>query len=246
MAKYNIEGLKKEYQDNGWELRADKYENLSTLMECICPEGHTCHMTYDKWRKSKECPQCAAAALKKTKENEVIPKSRGIKRTLALDQATNVTGWAVFDNEKLVSYGVFKNKEDKTEIKINNLKHWFSDMCAAWKVDRLIFEDIQLQNFEGGPMNTIGVTTFQILAQLQGVLIDVAVEEKLPFKLAHTGVWRKYNDIKGKSRADKKKSAQLLVKNTYSREVSQDEADAICIGRYGLTLFKELTFSNWE
>lgn len=245
MSRFNITQLKEEYKTNGWELCAEKYENLSTLMECKCPEGHTCYLTYDKWRKSKECPQCAASALKKTKINEVIPKSKGIKRTLVLDQATNVTGWAIFDNDKLASYGAFKSKEGKSEEKINAVKHWFSDMCAAWNVDRVVFEDIQLQNLEGGPMNTIGVTTFQVLAQLQGVLIDAAFENGLPCKLAHTAVWRKYNNIKGKTRTDKKRSAQLLVKETYGKTVSQDEADAICIGRYGVTLFQELSFSDW-
>jgi hypothetical protein len=70
-------------------------------------------------------------------------------------------------------------------------------------------------------------------------------ENKIPYKVAHTGTWRKHNGIKGKSRADKKKSAQLLVKEIYQKEVSQDEADAICIGRYGLTLYKEISFSEW-
>ena len=246
MAKYNLEQLKEEYQAAGWSLKAEKYENLSTLMECVCPEGHTCYLTYERWRKNKSCPQCAASALKKTKVNEVLPKSKGVVRTLVLDQATETTGWAVFDNDKLVQSGVFTVPRFDTEIRINKMKHWFIDMCEAWRADRIVLEDIQLQNFGGGNMNTIGVTTFKTLAHLQGVLIDICVERDLPVKLAHTGTWRTYNDIKGKSRADKKKSAQLIVKEIYNREVSQDEADAICIGRYGITLFKEIKLECTE
>lgn len=245
MAKYNIAGLKEEYQSNGWTLLADKYENLSTMMECVCPEGHTCHMTYDKWRKYKECPTCASAGIKNTKEFEVIPKPAKIKRTLVLDQATNTTGWAVFDDNKLIQYGVFNANGSSSEQKINIVKYWVRDMISSWRADRVVIEDIQLQNFEEEHLNTIGVTTFKALAHLQGVLIDLFYENKIPYKIAHTGTWRKYNGVKGKSRADKKKSAQLIVKDIYQRDVSQDEADAICIGRYGLTLFKELTFSDW-
>lgn len=245
MAKFSIEKLKEEYQKEGWLLRAEKYENLSTMMECVCPNGHTCHMTYDKWRKYKTCPTCAENNLKNTKYFEVTPKPAKVKRTLVFDQATNTSGWAVFDGESLIKYGSFTTKPLQEVDKINEMKYWFRDMVTSWRADRVVIEDIQLQNFEEGNLNTIGVTTFKTLAHLQGVLIDVAYELKLPIKIAHTGVWRKYNGVKGKSRADKKKSAQLIVKDIYNREVTQDEADAICIGRYGLTLFKEITFSDW-
>ena len=63
MSKFSISQLKEEYQQAGWELCEDKYKNLSTMMECKCPEGHICHLTYDKWRKYKMCPTCAAEAI---------------------------------------------------------------------------------------------------------------------------------------------------------------------------------------
>ena len=43
--------------------------------------------------------------------------------------------------------------------------------------------------------------------------------------LANLGDW--------KTKADKKKSAQLKVKEWYDVSVTNDEADAVCIGRYG-------------
>lgn len=245
MAKFSIVKLKEEYKNEGWELKAEKYENLSTLMECICPKGHTCFLTYDKWRKYKECPTCASEGIKNTKDFEVTPKKQNIKRTIVFDQAINTSGWAVFDDSQLIKYGSFTTKNDITEKKINTVKYWFRDMILAWRADRVVIEDIQLQNFEEGNLNTIGVTTFKSLAHLQGVLIDICYELKIPYKLAHTGTWRKYNEVKGKSRSDKKKSAQLIVKEIYNREVTQDEADAICIGRYGLSLFKEISYSSW-
>lgn len=191
------------------------------------------------------CPTCASETISNKDSSQVIPKPAGIKRLFALDQATKVSGWAIFDNGKLCQYGVFDCPDGSQESRINATKKWVKDMIINWRVDQVILEDIQLQNFENQNMNTIGVTTYKSLSHLQGVLIDLLFESEIPFKLAHTGVWRKYNNIKGKSRADKKKSAQLLVEEFYQQKVSQDEADAICIGRYGLTLFKDLDFSNW-
>jgi hypothetical protein len=46
------------------------------------------------------------------------------------------------------------------------------------------------------------------------------------------GTWRNYNQIKGRSRSDQKKNAQIKVKTLFDINVTNDEADAILIGRY--------------
>ncbi|MBQ6628119.1 MAG: hypothetical protein IJH65_04805 [Methanobrevibacter sp.] len=49
------------------------------------------------------------------------------------------------------------------------------------------------------------------------------------------------------SRSDKKKSMQLLVKKWYDVSVSNDEADAIGIGKYVTdTAGAALVVENWE
>jgi hypothetical protein len=247
MAKFNIEDLKKEYSAEGWVLLADKYENLSTIMECQCPKNHLCFMTYDKWRKYKTCPTCSKEEVDAVslKDEQVAPKKAGVKRLLVFDQAVNTTGWAVFDDNALVQYGKFSSKGSTSEEKINFVKNKVRGMIVAWRADYIVLEDIQLQNFEDETVNTIGVTTFKSLAWLQGVLINLFYEMGAEYRLAHTGTWRKHCGIKGRSRADKKKSAQLLVEEFYGKKVSQDEADAICIGRYGLSLFKKASYTEW-
>jgi hypothetical protein len=247
MAKFNIEDLKKEYSAEGWVLLADTYENLSTMMKCTCPKGHMNFMTYEKWRKHKTCAACERNSLDSIhlKEEQVMPKQPGVKRTLVFDQAVNTTGWAVFDDNSLIKYGSFSSEGKSSEAKINYVKIRVRDMIQNWRADRVVLEDIQLQSFGDETVNTIGVTTFKSLAWLQGVLLDLLYEMEMEYKLAHTGTWRKYCGIKGKSRADKKKSAQLLVQDFYSKRVTQDEADAICIGRYGISLFKKKEFVEW-
>ena len=246
MAKFKIEDLQKEYDEAGWKLLSEEYVNLSNQMECICPEGHTNYLTYEKWRKHHECPICSRSALVETPITEVIPKPLNSERILSIDQATNVSGWAVFDNKKLVKYGVFSSPHASSLEKINDVKNWLLNMIISWRPDRVIIEDIQYQrNYDGGADGVVGVTTFKVLAQLQGVIENLFFTNKVIFDVAHTSVWREYNSIKGKTRADKKKSAQFIVKELYGINVSQDEADAICIGRYGLSLRKEVSFSEW-
>lgn len=64
-------------------------------------------------------------------------------------------------------------------------------------------------------------------------------------RIAHTATWRNYNGVKGKTRSDRKKSAQLIVKNLYDIQVSEDVADAILIGRYGTSLGAKREIKDW-
>lgn len=104
-------------------------------------------------------------------------------------------------------------------------------MVDKWSPDKVILEDIQLQKF--GEANNEGVITYKKLAHLQGVLSNYFYERKIPFEIIAPSTWRSFSEIKGKTRTDKKKNAQLKVKRFYDVSVTQDEADAILIGRCG-------------
>lgn len=234
MARFNINDLKTEFKDLGWELVSDKYTNLSTQLEMICPNNHTIYMSYDKFRKNHICPVCARQHLDLKENIERHPKKKGVKRTLALDQATKTSGWAVYDNTSLIKFGKYEAKDDKElDNRIVDVKNYLISMIDFWEPDIVILEDIQLQQF--GPKssdNVEGVTTFKGLAKLQGVLINVLIENNIEYQVVHTGTWREACGVKGKSRSDKKRSAQIIVKDIYEVNATQDEADAICIGLY--------------
>ena len=107
-------------------------------------------------------------------------------------------------------------------------------------VDWLEQEGIQYQS-------DIGVTTFQTLARLQGILIDLCYELKIPCKICHTKTWKAHCGVKGRSRSDQKKSMQNLVKNWFDVSVEEDEADAIGIGKYVAENFlKRTEIVDWE
>ena len=101
-------------------------------------------------------------------------------------------------------------------------------MIQSYNPDLIVFEDIQLQKFDGGEQ----VLTYKKLAHLQGVLENYCYENGFIFKVVPPATWRAHNQVKGKTRSDKKKSAQLIVKDLYDINCSTDEADAILIGKW--------------
>ena len=77
------------------------------------------------------------------------------------------------------------------------------------------------------------VETYRVLANLQGVILDTLFEACIDHDLVYAVEWRKYCGVgEGTGRENKKKQAQDKVKLWYEQDCTQDEADAICIGKY--------------
>lgn len=232
MARLKIEDIKKELSDVNWELISDAYLNLDAELIMECPEKHRVNLPLKIWRRRQECPVCKQNPLTGV-DFTPIPKKDGKMRILSLDDATHDTGWAIFDGEELVQYGVVTMTHPSSVARIAGMKHWLACSIKSYKPDFVGLEDIQLQQF--GPRssdNIEGVTTYKVLAHLQGVLENFLYENDIRYGIVHTGTWRKDCEIKGKSRADKKMSAQLKIKEWYDISVNPDEAEAICIGKY--------------
>lgn len=197
-----------------------------------CPKGHKQTQTYRQWRKHQQCETCMAGDPFKGKKNNVPTKTIDTYRILALDAATNITGYSVYDNGELVGFGTYKtnDKNDVTE-RINELKYWLITVIKEWQPDFIGLENIQLQTYGN---NGQQVELYRKLANAQGVLVDTCFEEKVPWDLVYASQWRKYCNVgEGASgRENKKKLAQEKVKLWYNQDCTQDEADAICIGKY--------------
>lgn len=144
---------------------------------------------------------------------------------LALDQATKTTGYSVWKDGQLVAQGKFTCGELDLGQRIHQVKLNVLALLEGYKIDKLYLEDIQLEN-------QYGVTTYKSLAELIGVLQEVAVERNLPVEIVPPATWRHGCGIMGKKREDKKANAQKHVAQKYGLQVSDDIADAICIGEY--------------
>lgn len=244
MAKLKLEDIRKAAQEHGWIVISDSYKNLNTEMEFKCDEGHQIYSPYRLIRNKWECPICKKNTYYNFEE-KVVPKPKGVRRTLGLDQATKITGYSIYDDDKLVYAGTFETNPDSTHWdRIIELKNWLIQMIVKWKPDMVGFEDIQLQQFNN---KMVGVTTYKTLAHLQGVLVITCEENKVLWALCAPATWRKHCGVKGRTRSDKKTSMQRKVKEWFDITVSDDIADAIGIGKYVADeLNHEVTIFNWE
>lgn len=233
MSKLKLEDIRKEITNLGWTLLEEKYTNLNTEMRMVCPEGHTISLSLKQFRKNHSCPICENNPLKKNSNNIKIPKKNGI-RILALDQATTVSGWSIFDGEELINYGKFDVSGIDTLKRLNKFSIWLMEQINKWNPDLIVFEDIQFQKGVNGESEDAVKNTviYKTLAQLQGIIMCICLLSNLDYLIVPPATWRHFCGITGKYRNDKKRSAQLKIKEWYDISVTQDEADSICIGKY--------------
>lgn len=151
--------------------------------------------------------------------------------TISFDQASSDTGYSVFKGDELLDYGKFKAKSSDFFDRVVETRDFIDSVIGAYDLDQvatIALEDIQFQGFRGG-----NVVTFKRLAQLQGILI-LHIQEKysVDVELANASQWKSYNGVKGRGRTEQKRNAQKLVGDLYGLSVTQDEADAILLGRF--------------
>lgn len=230
MSKITLEDIRKELEPEGWQVLSQSYKNLDTEMEFLCDEGHRVFGPWKKLRTKRYCPICANNIYKNI-EVGALPKKKDVTRVIALDQATKITGYAVFDNQQLVKYGVFEVTLENEIARDNVMKMWLINMIENWEPDIIGIEGIQFQTTING-QHSMGITTFETLARLQGILMEACFEKKVKYEICPTNTWRAHCKVKGRTRADKKASTKALIKEWYDIKVTEDEADAIGIGKY--------------
>lgn len=150
-----------------------------------------------------------------------------MSRLLALDQASKVTGWAIFEDGELKSYGKISLDDPNTDIRLVQLRQGIQTLVADYNIDEVIFEDIQQQNNVAN-----NVQTFKVLAEVYGVISELLQELQIPHSTVLAASWKSTLGIKGRTRAEQKKNAQLYAEQNYGIHVIQDIADAVCIGTH--------------
>lgn len=222
MATITLNNIKEQLPP-AWEVLSEKYVNLKTDMDFRCANGHHFTTSWEKLRKKIKCPICE-------QQNKDAIAAKNVRRILALDQATYNTGWSVFDNSNLIASGVFTSKLTHEIARDHEIKMWLLSMIEKWKPDLVGLEDIQHE--ENGKTVRIGAVVAKMLAHLQGILMEACYEVNVPYHVCIAGVWRSGIGVRGHVRAEQKKSMQDLAQLWYGKKVSDDEADAIGIGRY--------------
>ena len=145
-------------------------------------------------------------------------------RILALDQSSQVTGWAIFQDGKLDKFGKFDHKNSNVIARISSLKADVLQLIEDESIDKVILEEIQMQG------NVNNVTTFKVLAFVLGTLEILMYELDMPYETLPSSTWKSICGVKGRARAEQKKDAQRFVMEEYQTKAIQDIVDAICIG----------------
>lgn len=158
---------------------------------------------------------------------------------LALDQASRTSGYAVFCDDQLIDSGKFTFEDTDIAKRLMKIRNKVEELINEFCIEKIILEDIQCQ---GNVVNNL--ETFKILAEVIGVLTELAVEKNLPYELVYSTVWKSTLQIKGRTRPEQKKNAQQYVLNTYGKKVTQDESDAICIGAHYTK--KNMSAFSWD
>ncbi len=224
MARISIDEIRNSISADGWILISESYQNLDSNLEFRCNKGHIVISPWKKIRENRICPTCMRERLK-TKEFKNTKKKKGEYRILALDQATHISGYAIFSNKNLIDYGTFEATGVNDIERSIQVKQWMISLIDQFQIDFVGLEGIQYQT-------AAGVTTFETLARLQGILAATCYEEKISYKIASTNTWRAHCGVQGRTRPDKKRSMQRLVQEWFKIKPTEDEADAIGIGKY--------------
>ena len=149
---------------------------------------------------------------------------------LALDQSTNVTGWALFQDEELVDYGFFDlgkmpkpGDENQTEKRFSFINK-ISILIAENDVKLVITEGVYYQR---------NPESYKNLSKFQGRVQDYCRDNNITcFSWANAGQWRKVLGIKGTKKTEYKQATKDLMIEVFgiSEELKEDEYDAIAIG----------------
>ena len=145
---------------------------------------------------------------------------------LALDQASRTSGYAVFQDGQLITSGIFTYDDADFSLRLVKIRNKVLSLIEEYNITKILLEDIQLQG------QTNNVTTYKALAEVLGVLEELARECNIPHELVHSQTWKSTLGIKGRDRATQKRNAQAFITEVYGLKVSQDQSDAICIGTH--------------
>lgn len=179
-----------------------------------------------------------------------------MKKLIAIDGSTTKTGVAIFrlTKKQLLSHTVItpeniikpltkkekaslsktqlqlrekENKRINIDYRTHKMIKELSDIFKKHKPDVIIMEDTY---------GNKDMYAYKKLCQLQGLVLSYCIEHDIEFILKPPQSWRKDLGFKisenGKqlTREDYKQMSTGYIKDKYNIEVTDDEADAICIG----------------
>ena len=151
---------------------------------------------------------------------------------LALDQALQTTGYAVFENDELIKWGTFStNPTYPIEERLYTIQQQLTELDKQYNIGHVFFEDTQKQ---------VNLDTYKRLCYVQSIIMLWCRNRGgIQYNILSPSHWRKilkdkYKINWGRKREEQKQAALDWVRQEYDGNFTTDSADAICIGRAGI------------
>ena len=162
-------------------------------------------------------------------------------KILFLDLSNKLTGYAIGEDAKLITYGCITSSSKDVLKRITIMRNQIKQIIKKQDIEKVIMEQVrpQLKNSH----------TFKVLMWLQGEVLIGAYEaySKIDYNFIGASEWRAALNIKQGpkiKRQDLKPQDIKYVQDKYQIKVNDDEADAICLmDAYYIKIDNEI---NWE
>lgn len=162
-------------------------------------------------------------------------------RILSLDQSTVITGFALFENDTLVSSGTIDlHKESDLSLRARHMWREIDALITDARPDIIVYEGVALQN---------NAQVLIKLGNLQGHIMASAWKLDIPFVSYLPTTWRKLLEFRqggSVKRSELKKQSVSLVEETYGVHMKEDEAEAVAIGLAYIKEQKEINENGGE
>lgn len=144
-------------------------------------------------------------------------------RVLSLDQSSNKTGCALLKDGEVLAVRLIHSAGKEFNEKARNMVDVIEEHIREDKPDVVVMEDTQQQANAG---------TYKKLCILLGMIQRVCIQYGVPYEVYTPSHWRKILgfDTYKKKRSELKQMAIDYVKDVLGIDVSEDEAEGICIG----------------
>lgn len=154
--------------------------------------------------------------------------------TLGLDMSTKKSGYALFDGQNLIDYGLWQIETEDWRGRVLWMSERLDKFIKTHKIDQIFVEDV--------PLNNANPMTLKMLSALQGSVLTVCSLNKVECAFIGVSQWRSalglFNGTrKGTERVEMKKSSieyankafglNLVYKSPTSKFNQDDIADSI-------------------
>ena len=164
---------------------------------------------------------------------------------LSLDLSSKSSGWAFFEDNKLIDYGCITSASTDLIKRIYIMRDGIQEVLNKYAIDKVYVEEVRPQ----GGFGAGNIQTHRALMWLQAAIAFMLHDfnKKIVLEYVYPSTWRATIGIKngrGIKRESLKQADIAFVKERYNISVNDDIADAICLGISQLE--PEKNEINWE